>query len=122
MHHKNDIDNPKKNNVSETATLIIVAIVQFMVPFLSSGVVVALPTIGAEFNASAVQLSTCVTAMVLALSMMMLPVSRFADIHGRKRIFIIGIGILALTSLALSMCTNIYILLFFALSWVWPRP
>jgi MFS family permease len=94
-------------NVSVGATMFIVCSIQFMVPFLLSAVGVALPVIGREMNASAVQLSLIQTALVLAISSLMLPAGRFADIYGRKRVFTAGIVLYTLTTLALALVTSI---------------
>ena len=87
--------------------MFIVCSIQFMVPFLLSAVGVALPVIGREMNASAVQLSLIQTALVLAISSLMLPAGRFADIYGRKRVFTAGIVLYTLTTLALALVTSI---------------
>jgi MFS family permease len=93
--------------VSPIATLFIVCTIQFIVPFLVSSVSVALPSIGRNFHASAFQLSLTQTAHVLAVVSLLLPAGRFADIHGRKRIFITGTIVLTLTTLFLGMARSI---------------
>ena len=92
---------------SPTVTLVIVAIVQFLVPFLISSVGVALPVIGRELNASAVHLGLIITVLALANTAMLLPVGRFADIYGRKRIFIIGTVVIAVSTLGLGLIHSI---------------
>lgn len=90
-------------------TLILVSLVQFTVPFLLSSVGIALPVIGREFGASAVQLSLIQTAQVLAIAIFLLPAGRFADIHGRKRIFTSGISLLCGSTLILGFAWTIEI-------------
>jgi len=92
---------------SQGATLFVVATVQFLVPFLMSSVGVALPVIGRELEASVVQLSLAQTFQVLALVVLLLPMGRFADIHGRKRIYTIGIVVVCLSTLALALARSI---------------
>jgi len=92
-------------------TLFVVSVVQFVIPFLMSSINVALPVIGREFNATAVQLGLVHTVQVLALVILLLPMGRFADIHGRKRIFTTGIIILGLSTLALAMVQSIQVFL-----------
>lgn len=87
--------------LSPLVILFVVSIVQFLIPFMSSAVDVALPTIGKEFGASAAQLSIIQLAYVFAIVVLMLPMGRFADIHGRKRIFIVGIILVTLSTFAL---------------------
>lgn len=96
---------------SPTVTLWVVSTVQFLVPFLMSAIGVALPVIGEDLNASAVQLGLIQTVMVLGTAAVLLPVGRFADIHGRKRVFIIGVIILAISTLALGLISSIRIFL-----------
>jgi EmrB/QacA subfamily drug resistance transporter len=97
---------------SPAATLFIVSAVQFLTPFMASAVGVALPAIGRDFGASAVQLSLIQMAYILASSILLLPVGRFADIHGRRRVFIAGTGLIILATLALAFAgsTRLFIL------------
>lgn len=101
--------------ISQPVTLFVVSVVQFLTPFMASAVGVALPTIGNEFGASAVQLSMIQMTYILAVAILLLPVGRFADIHGRKRIFIFGIILVLLTTLAIGWArgTTVFILLRF---------
>ena len=96
---------------SPRVTLILVSLVQFTVPFLLSSVGIALPVIGKDLDASAVQLSLVQTAQVLAISLFLLPAGRFADIHGRKRIFLSGTSLLCASTLILGLAPNIEVLI-----------
>ena len=89
--------------VSGMITLFVVSTVQFLTPFMMSAVGVALPAIGREFSASAVQLSLIETIYILAFSLFLLPAGRLGDIYGRRRIFIIGICVFTLGTLLVSM-------------------
>lgn len=65
----------------------------FLAPFMVSALIVAIPTIGKEFNMDAVSMSWLANVFFLAASMFMIPFGRFADIYGVKKIFSIGISI-----------------------------
>jgi EmrB/QacA subfamily drug resistance transporter len=106
---------PDNAAVSPSVTLFVVSVVQFLTPFMASAVGVALPTIGKEFGASAVQLSMIQMTYILAVAILLLPIGRFADIHGRKRIFIFGIVLVILTTFAIGWAqgTTTFILLRF---------
>jgi EmrB/QacA subfamily drug resistance transporter len=93
--------------ISPTVTLFVVSAVQFLTPLMGSAVGVALPTIGNEFNASAVQLSMIQMTYILAVAIFLLPSGRFADIHGRKRVFIGGIITVTLATLFLGWTNSI---------------
>ena len=98
---------PSDDAVSGAATLFVVSAVQFLTPFMLSAVGVALPSIGSEFSASAVQLGLVETVYILAFSLFLLPAGRMGDIYGRKRIFIIGILVFTLGTVLLSQAFTI---------------
>jgi EmrB/QacA subfamily drug resistance transporter len=81
--------------------LFIAILAGFMTPFDLSAVNIALPAIGSQFSMDAVSLSWVSTAYLLASAVFLVPFGRIADIHGRKKIFTIGLAIFTLTSLAL---------------------
>jgi EmrB/QacA subfamily drug resistance transporter len=72
-----------------------------MTPFDLSAVNIALPAIGTQFSMDAVSLSWVSTAYLLASAMFLVPFGRIADIHGRKKIFTIGLAIFTGASFAL---------------------
>ncbi len=63
----------------------------FLAPFMGSSVNIALPSIGREFRADAVTLGWVATAYLLAAAIFLVPFGRLADIHGRKKVFLLGI-------------------------------
>lgn len=73
--------------------LFIAVLAGFITPFDGSAVNVALPTMGAEFSLTAVDLSWIATAYLLASALFLVPFGRIADIYGRKRIFTLGLSI-----------------------------
>jgi len=89
--HNTASKNQSDYAVSSAAILFVVSAVQFLTPFMLSAVGVALPAIGKEFSASAVQLGLVETVYIFAFSLFLLPAGRLGDIYGRKRVFTIGI-------------------------------
>lgn len=79
--------------------LAIVASTSFMGTFLISSVNIALPAIGKEFGLNSVSLSWVVTSFLLSTAMFLLPVGRWADMTGIRKIYKIGLIIFTLTSL-----------------------
>ncbi len=65
--------------------------VHFLTPFMMSAVGIALPTIGGEFGATALQLGLIETTYVLSASIFLLAMGRLGDIYGRRRIFQWGV-------------------------------
>lgn len=82
----------------QISILAIVAITSFMGTFLISSVNIALPSIEKSFGLNAVELSWVITAFLLATAMFLLPVGRWGDLTGIRRIFKIGITIFTLSS------------------------
>jgi EmrB/QacA subfamily drug resistance transporter len=102
-----------ETKISPSATLWVIAAVQFLTPFMFSAIGVALPTIGHEFSANAVQLGLVEMIYILGVALFLLPIGRFADIHGRRKIFLSGILLITLATLALSLAPTIEALILF---------
>lgn len=100
-------------SASPQVTLLVVSAVQFLTPFLASSVSVALPVIGREFNAGAMLLSMVQLIYILAVSSLLLPIGRYADIHGRKKIFILGIILLTAATFLITTATSIQFFLLY---------
>ena len=84
---------------TQKAALLVATLVSFLSPFMGAATNVALPTIGKALNMDAVVLSWVNTSYLLTSAVFLLPFGRAADIYGRKRIFSIGMGIFAASSL-----------------------
>ncbi len=80
--------------------LALLAAAQFVVILDASIVNVALPSIGADLNFSQENLSWVVNAYVLVFGGFLLLGGRMADLLGRRRLFMIGLVVFALASLA----------------------
>ncbi len=81
----------KESRLVRRIALSISTLTSFLTPFDGSAVNVALPSIGKEFSMDAMSLGWVSTAYLLASAMFLLPFGRLADIHGRKKVFTIGI-------------------------------
>ncbi len=93
--------------------LIIITMASFLTPFMGSAVNLAIPSIGNQFNSSALLLSWVVSSYLLATAAFLLPLGRVADIFGRKKIFILGISIFTLTSILCGLARSIETLIIF---------
>lgn len=76
---------------SRGAILFAVCMAHFLMPFMMSAVGIALPSMGREFSASALQLGLVETTYVLSASIFLLAMGRFGDIYGRRKVFQTGI-------------------------------
>ena len=93
--------------------LLIAVLAGFLTPFDGAAVNIALPTIGSEFHMDVISLSWIATAYLLAAALFLVPFGKIADIYGRKKIFLYGIGIFAAASFAMTMVpsTNVMIVI-----------
>ena len=93
--------------------LLIAVLAGFLTPFDGAAVNIALPTIASEFHMDVIALSWIATAYLLAAALFLVPFGKIADIYGRKKIFLYGIGIFAAASLAMTMVpsTNLMIVI-----------
>jgi EmrB/QacA subfamily drug resistance transporter len=83
---------------SKRVALIVATFGSFMTPFDGSVVTLALPSIGNDLGGNVVSLAWVATAYVLGLTICVVPFGRLADIRGRGRIYVIGVGLFTLAS------------------------
>lgn len=76
----------------------VVAVSSFLGTFLISAVNIALPGIEKSFGLDAVALSWVVTSFLLATAMFLLPVGRWGDLTGIRKLFKIGVVIFTISS------------------------
>ncbi|MDD2553818.1 MAG: MFS transporter [Desulfotomaculaceae bacterium] len=91
--------------------LITVLVASFTTPFMGSAVNLAIPTIGQEFDSSALLLSWVVSSYLLSSAAFLLPFGRLADLVGRKKVFIMGVLIFSVSSLLCGLAWSIQALI-----------
>jgi EmrB/QacA subfamily drug resistance transporter len=79
--------------------LLVASLASFLVPYTGSSITVALPAMAAQFHVDAVTLGWITSAYIIAAAVFIVPFGRYADIIGRKRIFLFGVLIFTLASL-----------------------
>src|SRR6201986_787855 len=90
---------PAGRHVPDGVILAIACVAQFMVVLDVSIVNVALPSIGRDLHYTATGLQWVVNAYVLTFAGFLLLGGRAADLFGRRRVFIAGLGLFSLASL-----------------------
>src|SRR5207245_9157238 len=86
--------------------LVLLCVAQFIVVLDASIVNVALPSIGKGLHLSEHNLPWVVNAYVIAFGGFLLLGGRAADLLGRRRVFMVGLGVVALASLAAGFAAN----------------
>jgi EmrB/QacA subfamily drug resistance transporter len=104
--------NHTDTRVNKNTVLVIATISAFILPFLVSGVNVALPTMGREFNMEAVVMSWVSTCYFLAIAVVQVPFGRLSDIFGRRKLFILGLVVSTIGSILGILANSIPMLLF----------
>jgi EmrB/QacA subfamily drug resistance transporter len=93
--------------------LLIASLSSFLVPFTSSSIIVALPSMALQFHADAVTLGWITSAYIIAAAVFIVPFGRYADIVGRRKIFLYGVLIFTIASLACAFSPSEEILIVF---------
>lgn len=100
------MDDPAGHNTGKKVVLLVATMTFFLFPFVASSVNIALPSIGRDLSLDAVTLAWVATAYLLSSAAFLVPFGRMADIHGRKKIFTLGIAIFTFTSLLSGMASS----------------
>jgi EmrB/QacA subfamily drug resistance transporter len=94
------------------AVLFIICMTSFLTPFLASSVNVSLPTINSDFHVpDQALLEWVVTGFLLTAAIFVVPFGRIADMYGRKRVYIMGLSIIVISSLLCSISSSIHMLI-----------
>jgi len=101
------------NRTEKRLVLFATVCASFLTPFMGSSINIALPSIAAEFGTDAVMLGWIQTAYLLTAAVIVIPVGRFGDIHGLKKLFIAGVSVFSLTSLLCGLSWSTGSLVFF---------
>ncbi|MDD4138464.1 MAG: MFS transporter [Methanoregula sp.] len=112
--HTRIITNPMCTMVDEREKkiiLLVASLASFMVPFTGSSITVALPAMAAQFQVDAVMLGWITSAYIIAAAIFIVPFGRLADIRGRKKIFIFGVALFTIASLACAFAPTVNLLI-----------
>ncbi len=91
--------------------LLVASLASFLVPYTGSSITVALPAMASQFSADAVTLGWITSAYIVSAALFIVPFGRFADIYGRKKIFLAGVLIFSIASLASALAPTAGILI-----------
>lgn len=93
--------------------LFVTCLASFIVPFTGSSITVALPALAAQFHASAITLGWITSAYIIAAAVFIVPFGKYADIIGRRKVFLWGIVLFSLGSLACAFAPSVQVLILF---------
>jgi EmrB/QacA subfamily drug resistance transporter len=91
---------------NKNTLLFIIILTSVVNPFLGAAVNIALPRIGKEFSMDAIAMSWVAMGFLLSSAVFLVPFGKAADIMGRKKIFLYGNILVALSSLGCALATS----------------
>ncbi len=91
--------------------LFTIMLTSFLTPFAGSALNLALPSLGVAYGASPAALGWVLGSFLLAAIVVLLPFGKLADRYGKRRFFIMGNGIFALTSLLAAFAPDLPLLI-----------
>jgi len=89
----------ERRNPRRHLALVLLCVAQFVDVLDVNAVIVALPTIGRDLGFAPEELQWVVTAYVLFFGGFLLLAGRLADLFGRRRMFLLGLGLFTVSSL-----------------------
>jgi EmrB/QacA subfamily drug resistance transporter len=92
-------------------TLLAVSLATFMTYLDNNIVNVAMPAIQRDLHLSTAGLEWVVSGYILVFASLLLAGGRLADVFGRRRVFLIGLGIFTLASLAAGLAGDVSVLI-----------
>src|SRR6476619_6835481 len=104
MHHKSShshsADSHGRQSRRSAALLLVLLVAQLMVILDITAVNIALPSLAGDLHLSGSQISWVITSYSLVFGSLLLFGGRAADLLGRRRLFLSGLGIFTVSSLA----------------------
>lgn len=97
------------------AALLTATMGAFLTPFMGSSINVALPAIAREFSMSALLLVWIPTSFLLSSAVFLMPFGKIADMYGKKRVFLLGSFLYAVSSFLSGIAPSSLFLIFFRL-------
>ncbi|MFH0756833.1 MAG: MFS transporter [Bacteroidota bacterium] len=102
-----EITGPKeRSRDSRRLILFLIILTSFINPFLGAAINIALPAISREFSMGAIGMSWVSMAFILSSAVFLVPLGKLADIRGRKKVFLWGNVIIAITSILCGVSTS----------------
>src|SRR3954447_9691917 len=104
-HHDNQRPAPKMG-ASRLLLLVLLSVAQLMVIIDVSAVNVALPDMAADLGIDGADISWTITSYSLVFGSLLLLGGRAADLLGRRRLFLAGLGVFMAASLASAVASG----------------
>ncbi|MBD9630481.1 MFS transporter [Pseudomonas sp. PDM19] len=105
---KSSHDTPEnRSEASRWLLLLAASLTAVLIPLCFTGPAVVLPAIAHELGGSAVALNWIVNGYVLAYGAAMMAAGSLADVYGRKRVWLVGLALFCVTTLAIPLAGSV---------------
>src|ERR1700719_4254879 len=91
--------------------LVVLLCGQFMALLDATIVIVAMPTLGRSLHASGAELQLVIAGYTVSYAMLLITGARLGDLYGRRRMFLAGVAVFTLASLACGIAPGIGVLI-----------
>ncbi|KAA6319404.1 Multidrug resistance protein Stp [termite gut metagenome] len=102
-----------QENINKNSALFVLCLSAFLVPFMGSAINLALPMIGKSLNMHAISLTWISTSYLITTAVFQVPFARFADLIGRKKVFVIGLFLFSLSTFLCGLASSGFFLILF---------
>ena len=99
------------SNINPKKILLVTVVTAFMTTFMGSALNLSVPNMEADFQVGAALIGWVITAYTLTVAAFSVPLGKLADIIGRRKVLIPGIGIFGCCTLGCAFAGNIWLLL-----------
>jgi EmrB/QacA subfamily drug resistance transporter len=106
MHHRRRHDRDPAITTSRWSLLVLLAVAQLMVILDISAVNVALPDMASDLSIARADIGWAITSYSLIFGSLLLLGGRAADLLGRRRVFLTGLSVFTVASLASAVATG----------------
>lgn len=100
-----------KNTSVQKAAIFVAVATSLTTTFMGSATNLAIPNISGEFAVGAAVIGWIVTAYMIPVATLTVPFGRMADLYGRKKVLVLGIGIFCIGSIISIFAPNFPVLL-----------
>jgi len=90
---ENNSDDTTRLNRTQWTMLVIMTMSSFVVVLDFASIFIPLPTIMEDLDGTLDEATWVITAFILAFAVFLLPSSKFANNHGRRRLFLYGVTV-----------------------------
>jgi MFS family permease len=97
----------------KSAVLFTLCCTSFLVPYMGSSLNLALPQIASAFSLDAKKLGWINSAFLITTAIFQIPFAKVADLTGRKKVFLCGVALFGISSVACAFAWNFVSLVIF---------